>query len=66
MKVFGTLNVDGFVIARSKVPVLYVVCSDLVKKATDFSPETYEAIGKASIKELERLVGDVSEPMSEV
>jgi hypothetical protein len=43
-----------------KLPVFFVVCSDLVKKTPEFCAETYAEIGKASISELERLLGDLS------
>jgi len=60
---FRTLEV---VLPHGRLPVFFVVCSDLVKKTSEFSAETYAKIGKASISELERLLGDLSAPVEDI
>jgi hypothetical protein len=50
-------------IPRGRLAGYMVICSDILQETSDFSPETYEMVGKSTLKETTRKLGPISEPM---
>jgi len=57
---FRTLEVE---IPHNKISEFFVFCSDIVKEMSDYCPNpNYAAIGRSSIKKIERTAGKISVP----